>query len=409
MSGSGEARAAVAAPASVAAPITVIAVLMVFTMSMDLYLPTFPELTEALSTTPTMVQLTLTLNLVAYALATLVHGLLADRYGRQRVLSAGLVTFLAASLVCMLAPTISWLLAGRVGQGLAASTGTVLTALILRELFDDERAQRWLSVMAIAVGFGPAVAPLVGAVVADSFGWRANFGLLAALAGIGFIAVLRFVPETRPRGQSVPSAGTVVRRYAAVFRNGLFQRYQLLNALSLAALFAFVTAAPFVFIGTFGLTPTRYAMLHGALVMLYIIAAITNGVLAGRVEPIRMIQLALVIGSVGIGTLIVGAVLFDPSLVTVLLGMAFCAVAMGLLMANAWLLLLNAVAPSERATASALSSFSQMLIAAVASLAVAMLPAGSLWAMSLVVSLCLAGCLCAYAFLGRRSSGRTSP
>ncbi len=398
-----------AAPASVAAPITVIAVLMVFTMSMDLYLPTFPELTEALSTTPTMVQLTLTLNLVAYALATLVHGLLADRYGRQRVLSAGLVTFLAASLVCMLAPTISWLLAGRVGQGLAASTGTVLTALILRELFDDERAQRWLSVMAIAVGFGPAVAPLVGAVVADSFGWRANFGLLAALAGIGFIAVLRFVPETRPRGQSVPSAGTVVRRYAAVFRNGLFQRYQLLNALSLAALFAFVTAAPFVFIGTFGLTPTRYAMLHGALVMLYIIAAITNGVLAGRVEPIRMIQLALVIGSVGIGTLIVGAVLFDPSLVTVLLGMAFCAVAMGLLMANAWLLLLNAVAPSERATASALSSFSQMLIAAVASLAVAMLPAGSLWAMSLVVSLCLAGCLCAYAFLGRRSSGRTSP
>ncbi|MEM6847972.1 MAG: multidrug effflux MFS transporter [Pseudomonadota bacterium] len=398
-----------AAPASVAAPITVIAVLMVFTMSTDLYLPTFPELTGALSTTPSIVQLTLTLNLVAYALATLVHGLLADRFGRQRVLSAGLMTFLAASLVCMSAPTISWLLAGRVGQGLAASTGTVLTALILRELFDDERAQRWLSVMAIAVGFGPAVAPLVGAVVAQNFGWRANFGLLATLAGIGFLAVLRFVPETRPRGQAVPAAGTVVRRYTTVFKNGLFQRYQLLNALSLAALFAFVTAAPFVFIGTFGLSPTRYAMLHGALVMLYIVAAIANGVLAGRVEPIRMIRLALVMGSVGIGTLIVGAVLFDPSLVTVLLGMAFCAVAMGLLMANAWLLLLNSVAPNERATASALSSFSQMLIAALASLAVAMLPAGSLWAMSLVVSLCLAGCLCAYAFLGRGSSLRTSP
>lgn len=396
-------HASTASPALAAG--IVIAALAAFMLSTDVYVATMPRMAEAFAVEPSLIQLTVTLNLAAYALSTLVHGPLSDRFGRARVLCWGLGGFCAASALCWLAPNVEALIVGRIGQGLAASAGTVLAAVIIRELFDDTGAQRWLAIMALATAAGPAFGPLVGAALAEGFGWRGPFAALVAVSALVLLAACR-LPET---GQPRPDAlvlRRVLARYAAVACNASFMRYQLINAFALAALFAFITAAPFVFIETFGLGPMIYATLHGSLVLVYIATTAINARLAGRVAPERLLSLGIWVGLAGVALLVLGAVWSGGSMWGIVLGMAFNAASIALLMGNGWLLMLNAVVPAEMGTASAFAGCMQMLLAALASLTVAALPAGSPVFMALAVGLYAGGAGLTYLLLRPRAPGR---
>ena len=90
-------------------------------MSTDLYAPSLAHLPELLNTDPEWVKLTITLNVAAYSLATLIHGPLSDRFGRKPVLFWGLVGFTLASFLCGIAENIGALLAARMFQGVAAA------------------------------------------------------------------------------------------------------------------------------------------------------------------------------------------------------------------------------------------------------------------------------------------------
>ncbi len=85
----------------------------------DFYLPALPELNSDFNTTPSMVQLSLTVCMVGLALGQLVVGPLSDRYGRKRPLLASLLFFLIATAGCIFAPTIGWFIASRLIQGVA--------------------------------------------------------------------------------------------------------------------------------------------------------------------------------------------------------------------------------------------------------------------------------------------------
>ena len=79
-----------------------------------------------LQATPVQVNLTLTLFLVAFAVAQLVYGPLADRFGRRVVLIVGLVIYLVASVLCTLATNIESLIASRIAQAIGACSGPVV-------------------------------------------------------------------------------------------------------------------------------------------------------------------------------------------------------------------------------------------------------------------------------------------
>jgi DHA1 family bicyclomycin/chloramphenicol resistance-like MFS transporter len=83
------------------------------TVTNTLYIPSMPSLVEAFGTSSERVKLTLTAFLVAFAAAQLVYGPLSDRYGRRRVLLAGLALYVAGSIACLFAPTIEAMIAAR--------------------------------------------------------------------------------------------------------------------------------------------------------------------------------------------------------------------------------------------------------------------------------------------------------
>ena len=95
-------------------------------LSIDMYLPALPAIEAGLATDVASVQLTLTLYFLAFGVAQLVYGPLADQYGRKRPLYAGLAIFIAASIGCAFAPTIGWLIAFRFLQGLGGAVVMVV-------------------------------------------------------------------------------------------------------------------------------------------------------------------------------------------------------------------------------------------------------------------------------------------
>jgi EmrB/QacA subfamily drug resistance transporter len=139
--------------------------------------------------------------LSAYALVLasllLAGGALGDRYGRRRLFLLGLAGFGVGSLVCALAPTITLLIVGRLLQGAgAAALFPSGLALIAAEFAGAARA-RAIGVWGASVSGAIALGPLLGGVLVQAVGWRAQFALAVILVlptmGVG----MRHLRESR--------------------------------------------------------------------------------------------------------------------------------------------------------------------------------------------------------------------
>ena len=128
-------------------------------LSIDLYLPALPELTDDLSASPSSVQLTLTGVLVGLALGQLVLGPLSDIYGRRRPLLAGIAVNVVASLLCAVAPTILVLDVLRVLQGVGAAAASVVAMAVVRDLFSGRAAAAVISRLVMVMALAPVLAP----------------------------------------------------------------------------------------------------------------------------------------------------------------------------------------------------------------------------------------------------------
>jgi DHA1 family bicyclomycin/chloramphenicol resistance-like MFS transporter len=102
----------------------------------NMYVPSLPAIAIDFAASEQVVQLTLTVFLVVFAVFQLVYGPLADRYGRKRVMLAGLAIFLFANVLAATAQSIEWLLFARVLQAIGACAGLVITRAMVRDSYD---------------------------------------------------------------------------------------------------------------------------------------------------------------------------------------------------------------------------------------------------------------------------------
>jgi EmrB/QacA subfamily drug resistance transporter len=139
--------------------------------------------------------------LSAYALVLaallLAGGALGDRYGRRRLFLLGLAGFGVGSLVCALAPTATLLIIGRLVQGAgAAALFPSGLALIAAEFAGAARA-RAIGVWGASVSGAIAIGPLLGGVLVQAVGWRAQFALAVILVLPTAVVGLRHLRESR--------------------------------------------------------------------------------------------------------------------------------------------------------------------------------------------------------------------
>jgi DHA1 family bicyclomycin/chloramphenicol resistance-like MFS transporter len=266
-------------------------------LTIDMYLPALPTITEELLTTSATVQLTLTGTLLGLGLGQLLIGPLADRFGRKRPLLAGAAVHMVASLLCIIAPTVEVLGALRVLQGLGAAAGSVIALAIVRDLYTGRAAATLLSRLILVMGAAPVLAPTLGSWVLGFTSWRGVFGVLALYALVLLPIAFRALPETLPPHRRVTSgvAGTL-RTYGTLLRDRTFVGLVLVAGLAMSAVMSYVSGASFVFQEQFGLDQQQFGLAFGSGAIWLIAATQLNPVLLRRFEPRQLLQ-----GAVGAG------------------------------------------------------------------------------------------------------------
>src|SRR6476646_4118558 len=131
-------------------------------LSMDLYLPAFPELAADLHASQAAVQLTLTADVIGLVVGQLVLGPLSDARGRRRLLMSSTLVCAIASVLCALAPSVGWLTVWRFLQGASGGGGIVLARAVAADVASGVAAARLFSLFMTVSSVAPIAAPVLG-------------------------------------------------------------------------------------------------------------------------------------------------------------------------------------------------------------------------------------------------------
>ncbi len=252
--------------------------------AIDMYLPAMPAIEAELGAGVAGTQATITAYFLSFGLAQLIYGPLADRFGRKPPIYAGLGIFLFGTILCALAPDINWLIAARFVQGLGGAALMVVPRAIIRDLHTGPEATKLMAMIMLVISVSPMLAPLAGSGVIAVAGWRAVFWLIAA-ASLVSLALLTFAQrETLAPENRAPIAPRALLRGARVLlTDPAFMGLTLVGGLGIASFFVFLTSAPFVYTGVFGLSPTGFSVAFALNAIGFFAASQAAGPLGARV------------------------------------------------------------------------------------------------------------------------------
>ncbi|WP_030547680.1 multidrug effflux MFS transporter [Streptomyces exfoliatus] len=339
-------------------------------LSMDMYLPALPEVTGALHAPAATIQLTLTACLAGMALGQLVVGPMSDKWGRRRPLLIGMIVYVVATAFCALAPTAGLLIGFRLLQGLAGAAGIVIARAVVRDLYDGVEMARFFSTLMLISGVAPIIAPLIGGQIMRLTDWRGVFHVLTLIGVLLTVVVWRFLGETLPpERRHEGGVGEALRTMRGLLADRVFTGYMLTGGLAFAALFAYISASPFVVQEIYGASPQTFSLLFGInSIGLVAVGQINGKLLIGRVSLDKALGwgLGIILLAALALLLMTSGVFGEVGLVPVAAGLFVLMSAMGLAMPNT-----NAQAlmrtPHAAGSASALLGTTSFLVGAIAS------------------------------------------
>ncbi|WP_307671359.1 multidrug effflux MFS transporter [Streptomyces sp. V2I9] len=373
-------------------------------LSMDMYLPALPAVTDSLSAPAATVQLTLTACLAGMALGQLVVGPMSDRWGRRTPLLLGMVVYVLATAICALAPTAGLLIGFRLLQGLAGAAGIVIARAVVRDLYDGVEMARFFSTLMLISGVAPIVAPLIGGQVLRITDWRGIFVVLTAVGIVLTLVVWKWLHETLPPADCHTGGVTdALRTMRGLLSDRVFTGYMVVGGLAFAVLFAYISASPFVVQEIYGASPQTFSLLFGLnSIGLIVVGQINGKLLVGRISLDKVLGLGLaviVLAAVALLLMTLG-VFGEVGLVPVAAGLFVLMSAMGLAMPNT-----NAQAlmrtKHAAGSASALLGTSSFLIGAVASPLVGIAGEDTAVPMAVVQVVCAVAAVGCFLFLCR--------
>jgi DHA1 family bicyclomycin/chloramphenicol resistance-like MFS transporter len=304
--------------------LALIAVSAVSPFAINAIVPSLPAIEYAFSVDYGRVQLILSVYLAAVAVSQIFIGPLSDRLGRRPVLLAGLFLFITACIASPFASSIEALIATRFVQGATGCVGIVLGRAIVRDLFDRRQAASMLGYVTMGFAMAPMVAPSIGGVFQEAFGWTAIFWLMAGLGAACLAITWAYIPETNLRPTSELSFRSMFASFGLLLRDSDFLLFTACSSLSTGVFFAFLGGAPYIAERILGLSPSVYGLWFAVIAIGYAAGNFLAGRYTERFGVARMIltgcSLALIAASLPCFLFLTGyagpAALFLPMAVT---------------------------------------------------------------------------------------------
>jgi len=367
--------------------------------TMQVLVPSLPAMGRDLGVSTATVQLTVTLYLLGVGVGQLFYGPLSDRFGRRPLLLGGLALYAVASLAAALAGGIGALVAARVAQALGACAGVVLARAVIRDVWARDEAASVLGYVTMGMTIAPMLAPVLGSLLEESFGWRASmWACLAAGLPLALLAWKR-LPETLATPQPLPGLFAIGRAFAALWAVPLFRAYCGVTACATGVFFAFLGGAPYVVVQGMGYSPVTFALAFAGMSILFALGNFLAGRLSRSLGVLRMLALGTVLTTGGAVLAIVMQLVFPPHILVFFVPMGIVAIGNGMTQPNAIAGALS-VRPQLAGTASSLIGALQMSFGALLTFIVGFVEFGA--GIGTAITMALTGVGAALALIGVR-------
>lgn len=370
-------------------------------LSTDMYLPALPSMAQNFNAPAASIQLTLTAFFIGLAVGQLLFGPLSDRFGRRKPLLIGTSVLLLAGILCSLASNATFLIMARVLQGFGGAAGVVLArAIIVDRSRTPTESVRLFQIMMMIGGLAPILAPMIGNLIISISHWRMVFVVLACMAVVSLFGVWRYLPETHPEEKRTASGfKNLLSVFKQVMSNRIYLGYALTVGFIFVALFAYISASPFLFQTIFGLTPTQYTWIFGINAFGTTLAGAVSAKLVDRIAPRTQASFGLFIMLIGVLTLTI-LIMIQANLWVIMPVLFFSLACCGFIFGNASALAIQQ-ASKVAGTASAILGALQFLLGACAAPLVGIM--GEHTAIPMVITMLVAIILAMLSFFGLTS------
>lgn len=279
-------------------------------LSLNMFVPSLANIATDLATDYSTVSISISGYLAITAVIQLVIGPLSDRVGRRPVLIVAILIFACASVGCLLAKDIWTFLCFRMLQG-GMAAGYTLSMTIVRDIKSERQAASLIGYIGMSMAVAPMLGPMLGGLLDEYFGWRANF-LFYSVSGFMLFAICWF--DLGETGFLVEkSTDTKSLNPLILTKEPLFWAFSLCGAFSTAAFYIFLAGVPLVAAVSFDVETAKLGFYLGTITMGFMFGGflagkyaqtydITTLMLAGRVVACIGLVLGLIFLTVGIAS-----------------------------------------------------------------------------------------------------------
>ena len=212
---------------------------------LDIYIPSLPEMSSQLHTTPAAIQLTLSIYLITYGISQLLIGAFLDSVGRFLPSTIALFLFSLSSFYIANADSIKSIYLMRAFQGIMVATIVVSKRASFFDLYAGEKLKHYTSLFSVIWSAAPIIAPFLGGFLQVNYGWRSNFYFL------GIFGIILMLLEILFSGESIVEKHPfklklIISDYTAMLRTRDFTTGIIILALAYSILMVYNMSSPFL-------------------------------------------------------------------------------------------------------------------------------------------------------------------
>jgi DHA1 family bicyclomycin/chloramphenicol resistance-like MFS transporter len=274
-------------------------------LSTDMYLPAIPTLCTIWGITLAQANLSLVAFFISFSAFLLLHGPLADRFGRRPVLIGGVSLYIAGSLSCAGADSITFLVLSRIIQGCGAAAGSAMALALTKDLYRGNEQKKILAYIGVLIPLCPMVAPSIGALILQYVSWRSIFLAQAILTLPALYGSFRLKEPMTTEHSGTGGVLAAIRRYGRLARNGTYMVYTLAFSVMGFSFFAFLGGSSDIYIRSFGMTEQIYSLYFGFNALALMLGSLLCARVLVNFESRRILYITLVGMFFSTGTLLI--------------------------------------------------------------------------------------------------------
>lgn len=267
-------------------------------LSLDMYLPAMSAMSVSFHTEMAMVQMTLSVFLLGYALGQLFFGPMADIVGRRDVVLVGLLGYTLTNWALAFVESIEFFLALRLIQAFIGAAAVVPVMGYIKSIYGKNMA-KGVSYVTMIMMLAPMIAPTLGIVLMELHNWTLIFSSLGLYGLVILVFAFFMLPKVEKVQQQKPLSHAFFHAYKVVFSEAKVRRYLVMVCFGAMSFFAYLTAIPFVYMEVYGVDETQFGVLFAINVGMFMLSSFVNSRLVGRYGSLRMARGTLVIALVG--------------------------------------------------------------------------------------------------------------